>query len=375
MVSGKILKVLIVRSNHCNPDPRVQKIREFLSFAGYSVGTLAWYRAGEKKLKLADSNSDSRLDSINIDAPYGNGVKNILAQLRYQIALMYKLISRYRDVDIIHACNLDTGLTAYIFCKLTNKKLVYDCFDFYADSFPVPKLLKPAASRLEKWLMSSSDMVIIASEARVKQISGANPKVLSILPNVPPVNIDKPSTPHNQQLTFAYVGSLTRQRFLLETLKIVEENIDIALRIAGFGELEEEIQRASERCERITFLGQVSYSEGLKIASDCDVLFAMYDPQVPNHRYSAPNKYYEAAMLGKPIVVAAGTGIDELVRRDGSGYVSEYSTAGFTMAINEILTSRGEAIRKGAIGRVAFERLYTLESTRQSFLEDYEKVS
>jgi glycosyltransferase involved in cell wall biosynthesis len=101
----------------------------------------------------------------------------------------------------------------------------------------------------------------------------------------------------------------------------------------------------------------------------------MYDPQVPNHRYSAPNKYYEAAMLGKPIVVAAGTGIDELVRRDGSGYVSEYSTAGFTMAINEILTSRGEAIRKGAIGRVAFERLYTLESTRQSFLEDYEKVS
>jgi glycosyltransferase involved in cell wall biosynthesis len=338
------------------------------------VQTLAWNRTGEKILMEGEGNPPSRLDHISIYAPYGNGVKNIFAQVVYQISLMQRLFAKYRGVDIVHACNLDTGITAYIFCRLTKKKLVFDCFDFYADSFPVPQFLKPYVSRVEKWLMSSVDMVVIASEARIKQISGATPKVLTVLPNVPPVNIDPTPAPNNQQLTLAYVGSLTGQRFLLETLQIVEANSNIALRIAGFGELEDIIRSYSDRCERVTFLGKVTYSEGLRIASSCDVLFAMYDPQVPNHKYSAPNKYYEAAMLGKPIVVASGTAIDEMVISDGSGYVSEYSTESFLGILNEIQLNKGEALNKGMAGRAAFEKHYTLESTRRRFLQDYKKI-
>ena len=30
---------------------------------------------------------------------------------------------------------------------------------------------------------------------------------------------------------------------------------------------------------------------------------AIYDPNISNHYYAAPNKFYEALMLGKPLIM------------------------------------------------------------------------
>ena len=53
----------------------------------------------------------------------------------------------------------------------------------------------------------------------------------------------------------------------------------------------------------------IDYESALELYAKCDLMFALYDPAIPNHRYSAPNKVYEAMLLGKPIIVAEGTGV------------------------------------------------------------------
>lgn len=58
---------------------------------------------------------------------------------------------------------------------------------------------------------------------------------------------------------------------------------------------------------------------------------AIYDPKVPNHRYAAPNKFYEALMLGKPIVMAKNTGFDEIIEENNIGCLIEYSKSGLKM--------------------------------------------
>jgi glycosyltransferase involved in cell wall biosynthesis len=372
-LTGKT-KVLIIRSNHCNPDPRVQKIRDFLESSHYSVWTLGWNRTGDAQELTEVGTKVKKLELVGIRAPYGNGLKNLFAQFRYQFALMHRLFRDYRDIDVIHACNLDTGLVAFIFCKLTKKKFVYDCFDFYSDSFPVPSFLKPIVKSLELRLISAAEVVFIASENRAEQIEGARPKVLGVLPNVPPVIHKVLDSAINPRLTLGYVGSLTSQRFLLEVIEIVKSSENLALRIAGFGEYEVDIERESQNCNRIEFYGRVDYSKGLEIAASCDVLFAMYDPRVPNHKYSAPNKYYEAAMLGKPLIVCEGTSTDKLLIAHGTGYVANYSIEDFSKVLTNILDEPESLVYKGSLAKSLFEREYTLDKVREKFLKDYEKI-
>ena len=50
--------------------------------------------------------------------------------------------------------------------------------------------------------------------------------------------------------------------------------------------------------------GKLQYSQTLALESQCDIRVATYDPSIRNHKYSAPNKFYESLMLGKPIIMA-----------------------------------------------------------------------
>ena len=58
--------------------------------------------------------------------------------------------------------------------------------------------------------------------------------------------------------------------------------------------------------------------------SNAHLLFATYDPSIPNHRYSSANKLFEAMAIGRPIVVARDTGMDQLVQQYALGFVVEY---------------------------------------------------
>ena len=70
--------------------------------------------------------------------------------------------------------------------------------------------------------------------------------------------------------------------------------------------------------------------------SECDILFATYNPKVANHRYSAPNKLYEAMALGKPIIVCKNTGVDTFVNKNKLGFSIEYNVIEFFNVLSNI---------------------------------------
>ena len=80
----------------------------------------------------------------------------------------------------------------------------------------------------------------------------------------------------------------------------------------------------------------------MQLEEQCDILTAIYDPSIPNHRYAAPNKFYEALLLGKPLIVAEKTGIDTVVRRENIGVVIPYSREGIDRGIDLLLDRRNE---------------------------------
>ena len=67
----------------------------------------------------------------------------------------------------------------------------------------------------------------------------------------------------------------------------------------------------AQKCENIFYYGRIPYDRTIALEKECDVMCAIYDPKVPNHYYAAPNKFYEALMLGMPLIMAKGTGSNQ----------------------------------------------------------------
>jgi glycosyltransferase involved in cell wall biosynthesis len=113
----------------------------------------------------------------------------------------------------------------------------------------------------------------------------------------------------------------------------------------------------------------------LRISAAADALIATYDPAIPNHRFSSPNKIFEAMMLARPIIVAEHTNIDAIVRRYNNGIVVPY---GDRNALQEALLQleQNPALRRkmGENGRSAYESEYGWHIMRGRLIRLYQKV-
>jgi glycosyltransferase involved in cell wall biosynthesis len=207
--------------------------------------------------------------------------------------------------------------------RALHKRLIYDIYDFYADSHLVPSCLRWLTRNLEFWFIDRADAVIIADESRRVQLEGAKPRRLEVIYNTPEVvELRDVTRPHGSGLQIGYVGILSSQRGLTEVLDVLERHPEWNIDLAGYGD--PQIVRRAEKLPNARFHGTVSYEQALELYARADVMIATYDPAVPNHRFSSPNKLFEAMMLGKPIIVAEGTSMDSVVRRNDLGFVVPY---------------------------------------------------
>lgn len=315
-----------MRSNPIMPDPRVEKEARALSRAGYKVHVLGWDRSGT--LPVIEQRSYATIERIRLRAMFGSGIRNLPHLLRWQARLTCWLWLHRQEYDIIHACDFDTVLPALVAKWFLGKRVVYDIFDFYADMLRrTPNILRQVIRRVDCWVIGRVDGVILADENRKEQIKGACPKVVEYIYNSPePINTSEyeVTSRSGPGLHVVYVGLLQVERGLMQVLKVMQRYPEWSLDLAGFGGDEQRILEIARSLNNVRFHGRIPYETALNLSARADILFATYDPAVPNHRWSSPNKLFEAMMLGKPIIVARGTGTDRLVEQYGLGFVVDY---------------------------------------------------
>jgi glycosyltransferase involved in cell wall biosynthesis len=101
-------------------------------------------------------------------------------------------------------------------------------------------------------------------------------------------------------------------------------------------------------------------------------MFALYDPAVPNHRYSSANKIFEAMMLAKPVLVAENTGMDRIVARAESGIVLPYGDKdALERALQRLAEDPGLRLRLGQNARRAYETEYAWNVMETRLIELY----
>lgn len=333
-------KVLFIRSNSINPDPRVEKEVITLLDNGYDVEILGWDRSRKNNSSYNKnlSNKNVKVYLLGSKSSFGAGFKkNFFPLLLFEIKLFIWLHKNILEFDYIHACDFDTAYISNKLAKKFNKIFIYDIFDFYVDSFSVPNVLKKVVKKLDFRTINTSDAVILCTEERKDQIFGSTPPKISIIHNSPNIQFLRPNKRFdNRKINLVYAGILADHRFLIELSEVVCNNPNIVLHIAGFGKYYNYFESLSKVHSNIIFYGKLTYKDVLLLESQADLIIAFYSPFIANHKFSAPNKLYESMFLPNKILVSKNSGIDGLVSMLNLGYIIEYNKEALRNFLNNL---------------------------------------
>ncbi len=362
------------------PDPPVEKAARFLVKKGYEVKIISWDRDADYRIKTGFMPAgEKQIENVTfgIKGTFSGGLKkNLLPMLKFLARLAKYLKENKNSFDIIHAFDLDIGLVVKKYAKKYNKKFVYHILDFYAACrLKKGSFFYNLIKNVEFGVIKSADATIICSEKRKEQIEGSCPKKLYVIHNTPEAVAFEPKKVENERMKIVYAGVFLYGRLLDELLEVVDLDERMELHIAGFGEMEEKIQALSQKNHRIHYYGKLPYSEVLKLESQCDVMTVLYDPKIPNHNYAAPNKLYEALMLGKPFVMCKNTGWDEVVENEQVGVLIECSKSGLAKGLDALYNNKNSWKAMEERGRRLYEHEYSWSVMEKRLSDLYDEIS
>ncbi len=374
------MRIVFLRSNPIDPDSRVEKEVSALIKGGHQVQALGWDRSADYKMRKQQkvvNGCTFDIWRVGIKSGYGGGVKqNLIPLVKFQIAIFRWLIGHRNEYDAIHACDFDTAFTGF-FCKeRLKKKFVYDIFDYYVDSFQVPGRLKKVIEKSDHKIIKNADAVILCTEQRKEQIQ-VSPRKTFIIHNSPYQikSNESKSECQDERMKIVYVGIFGEQRMIPELLEIVANHKEeMVLNIAGFGKLEEIVKEYAKKYSNIFYFGRIEYGRTLELERESDIMTALYAPDNRNHYYAAPNKFYEALMLGKPVIMVKNTGMSDVVAENAFGKVIDYQKKSLETALLELFQERGGWGHIAIQEREFYQKKYNWDEMQKRLLKLYQTI-
>lgn len=314
--------IVFIRCNDIVSDSRAKKYLDFLNREKVDYKIIAWDRLGNS-VKLPNAIYCPSKSKYN-----QGGMAAIIDRLKWMWFILKTLFS-FHDNLRIHACDLDAAFPAAVYKILSRRKtyILFDVFDWISDTLYNQGRIVSAVFVFMEWLsIRKADHIIICEPERIKQIPYNIEGRYSVLQNIPSFNTsdflyeDKEYRFDNSLFTLVYVGGFTNDRCLSEVIDGAAKGY-YNLNIAGYGtKVIVSKLEALRDCPHIRYYGKVEYTKGLRIMFNSDIIYAMYSKRNPNHLYAAPNKYYEAMFVGKPIITTNGIITADKVDNNGIGY-------------------------------------------------------
>ena len=119
----------------------------------------------------------------------------------------------------------------------------------------------------------------------------------------------------------------------------------------------------------IFFYGRIQYGQTLYLEEQCDIMLAIYDPSVENHVFAAPNKFYEALFLGKPLIMVGGTGMSNIVSEYKLGATIDYSKEGFIDGLNKLKSVDFD--RTSIVAKELYNKYFSWKIMQERLIELY----
>jgi glycosyltransferase involved in cell wall biosynthesis len=357
--------IYFIRSADTAFDSRLQRYRHALENRGFDARTIYWDRQPRSGSERSPPD-ELRFSRI---AQHGRRYGNLVRILAWNLFILATLVRRRSQVAAVHAVDLDTALPALVFCRWFGKPLIFDIYDKYTDSRNVTGLPRRLLELLERRVLRGASAVILADPARRRQHGAIDPGKLLIVENVPERDrgaVRPTAAKPDQILKIGYLGNLEKcHRGLEHVVRLARELPFVTLEIAGTGALETFVSAEAENSGgRIRYHGARSHADGLALMAECDLILGLYYSSVPNHRFAAPNKYFEHLMLGRPLLTSQGTPPGQKVEQLRTGWAIADGEQALRDALVEIQAQPQERVARGKAARKLWDEHYASYADR-----------
>ena len=334
-----MVRVAMVVTNACAPDPRVLRHAVWMQQAGYRVTVHAFDR--EERHPMSENHHGVRIMRYRVGAvAYGGTVGTYRGVRRFQRKVVRTLLNDPPALVYCHdADTLRVGCDLKARCGVP---FVFDMHDLQHTwvRLPAPNstVRKAVSGRMKQRMLMRAKQadVIITSSGRVREDGhrgfvewlahhGLEGSVVENRP-LPPFADEK--KPPENGWTVGYIGRVRDIRsfeLLVEAVKTIPAFERPKLRVAGDGTaaskvrtlLMSEVEAGAIEAE---VTGAFSQSELPELLQSVDVMYAMYSPQRGNVLQGAlPVKVFDAASGGVPSVVNAGCLMADVVVSENIG--------------------------------------------------------
>ncbi len=340
-------RIIVSVSNDLATDQRVRKQCEELWKAGYDILLLG-------RLLPSSLDFERPYKTHRVKLPFNKGA---LFYASLNIYLFFKIL--FSRADIIWANDLDTLPSNWLVSLVQGKRLVYDSHEYFTE---VPEIqYKPRVKSVwrffEKKCIRRADLVITVSPSIADLLKKTYQlhEVLTVR-NVPLGSTELPKATktdlgldENRFLLLLQGGGINMNRGGEELVEAMIHIEKADLIIIGSGDAMPELKRMTSELElghKIRFLPRMPYEEMMRYTSAADLGFSLDKDGNLNYRFSLPNKIFDYAMAGLPMVTSNLPEVAAFVRKNEIGVVlTEVTPKEIAKQVNELLENPVELRR------------------------------
>jgi glycosyltransferase involved in cell wall biosynthesis len=254
-------------------------------------------------------------------------------------------------------------------------RAIYDSRDIYMESRKLavaPRVLRAVLGHLERRWARRMDRVITVnvSYAAVlaRRFGIPPPSIVMNCPDAwtppdPPPDLIREALglPASTRIVL-YQGQLIADRGIEQSLDAILDVPRAALVLLGYGELEARLREASAappHAGRVFVLSAVHPRDLLSWTASADVMLMAIQPTSLNHRFTTPQKLFEAIAAGVPVVASDLPGMAAIVREVDAGILCDpTSPVSIATALRAVLDedTAAHAARRARILAAAHDR-------------------
>lgn len=234
-----------------------------------------------------------------------------------------------------------------VFLKFTLRiKIVYDAHELETEKNGLRGLRKWLSKVVERTFIGYFDLVVVVSDSIADWYSDVyNITRPLVVKNTPKLRERKKFNLFRgvfniseSQIIMLYQGGLVSGRgieLILETFKLRQDSRFVVV-FMGYGELQDEIISCANNYDNIFYLPAVSPDTVLDYTSSADIGISLIENTCLSYFYCLPNKLFEYAMAGLPVIVSNMKEMSKLVSEFNLGLIIEDFTPEY---LNFVITN------------------------------------
>ena len=346
-------RIAVVVSNPCVSDARVLKMAYAARDAGHEVHVFATLGQGAQPYQVVEGITYNRVEWNPSQLMASRGLAGVLARVaRRPVVLACKVLSQYTKYslfaevfaaqiasvkpDIIHAHDLVCLPAGAAAARTCGARLVYDAHELEVHrNPPLPFYRKWFVGAIEKRHGQKADAIITVGRKVGEVLSRhIGRDDINVLYNAPLREPCASTLRRDLQLPASvplllYVGKVTMGRGVGELLELLPKMPGVFFAAVGPSDLgtSQELRKMADMqglADRFRILPPVPHEQVVSYIAGATVGIISVEPVTLSYRYCMPNKLFELAFAGVPILSNELDEIKEFLAELGIGETTDF---------------------------------------------------